>query len=54
MKRGGSKIIKKYGRKYLKSLGVKNLDGFLKKIARGQVPGIGEVPGLGGILKGLF
>ena len=54
MKRGGAKIIKKYGRKYLKGLGVKNLNGFLRKVARGKIPGIGEVPGIGGILKGLF
>lgn len=54
MKRGGAKIIKKYGRKYLRGLGVKNLDGLLRKVARGQVPGLGKIPGIGGILKGLF
>ena len=52
-RRGGAKIIQKYGRKYLRGLGVKNLDGLLRKVARGQVPGIGKIPGIGGILKGL-
>ena len=38
MKRGGAKNIQKYGRKYLRGLGVKNLYGLMRKLARGQVP----------------